>query len=54
MVHAKENLNLVFTIIRNPFEIEVMKRSFKVHLATEGQIQKLKHTLENIFVCNAL
>ena len=29
MVHAKENLNLLFTPTRNYFEIEVMKRSFQ-------------------------
>ena len=28
--------------------------AFKVHLATEGRIQKLQHTLEYIYVCNAL
>ena len=29
MVHAKENLNLVFTATWNHFEIEVIKRSFQ-------------------------
>ena len=29
MVHAKENLNLVFITIRNHFQIEVMKWSFQ-------------------------
>ena len=28
-------------------------RAFKVHLATELQIQKLQRNLENIYVCNA-
>ena len=26
----------------------------QTHLAIEGRIQKLQHTLENIYVCNAL
>ena len=42
MVHAKENLNLVFITTRNHFKIEVTKRSFQSTLkATEGQIRKL-------------
>ena len=41
MVHAKENLNLVFITKRNHFEIEVMKQSFQSNLATEGRIQKI-------------
>ena len=31
MVHAKENLNLVFITTRNHFKIEVTKRSFQIH-----------------------
>ena len=29
MVHAKENLDLIFVTTRNHFEIEVMKQSFQ-------------------------
>ena len=55
MVHAKENLNLVFITTRNHFKIEVTKRSFQSTLkATEGQIRKLQRTLEIIYICNTL
>ena len=47
MVHAKEILNPVFPTTRNHFEIEVKievrKPTFKIHLAIEGQIQKLQY-----------
>ena len=53
MAHTKENLNLVFTVTRNDFEIEFMKRSFQSTLTTEGRIQKLPYKLANIYACNA-
>ena len=47
MVHAKEILNPVFPTTQNHFEIEVKievrKPTFKIHLAIEGQIQKLQY-----------
>ena len=47
MVHAKEILNPVLPTTRNHFEIEVEIEvripTFKIHLAIEGQIQKLQY-----------